>query len=328
MHAIGVEAAYKKQTACPGQFAYIVLDFEPAETYTFVNALAPGTMEYPDSEARFVPVVDETAHERLENHLGAGPLPVRVTLRAARDHPTDSSETSFRVATVLAVRRALERTGRERFTHAETLEAPTVADARRLLDDPRHVFQGLDLCGGLFSGPPHGTVGLLRPLASLVGSPDDRVALRAVRVLARAPHRRARDLIAAALSRAPGEARDRAVRTLAERADPRAAEPLAELLTRDSLPNDIAWPVHAMKAHAPVLLPPLRARLDAVPPPTEGDLEPFLLDVIVRVSHWNDAAAPLAPSLRRVADLYARDRPHDWTSGELRAALRRITGSG
>lgn len=328
MHAIGVEVRHKKQTACPGQFAYIMLDFEPAGTYAFVNALPHDAMEYPDSQARFVPVVDETAREHLENHLGAGPLPVRVTLRAARDHPTDSNDASFRYATIRAVHLALERSGRERSFLAETLDPPTVADVLPLLDDPRHVFQALDLCAELFpehrraapeSPSPSDTVGLLRPLARLAGSPDDRVALRAVRVLARAPHRRAHDLIAGALSRPGGEARDLAVRTLAERGDARAAEPLAEILARDRLPKDIEWPVLAMKDHASVLLPPIRARLDAAEP---GALEPFLFELVCQVSRWGATAAPLAPSLRRLAV-----DDGTWTSRELSRALAGIDPS-
>ncbi|RSN58280.1 HEAT repeat domain-containing protein [Actinomadura sp. WAC 06369] len=325
MHAIGVEAVHRKQTACPARFAFVVLDFEPAATYAFVNALAPGAMEYPDSQARFVPVVDETARERLENHFGAGPLPVRVTLRAARDHPTDSDDASFRFATARAVRLALERTGRERPLLAATLDPPTVAGLLPLLDDPRRVFQALDLCGDLFREPgpaapvspsPRDTADLLRPLARLAGSPDDRVALRAVRVLARAPHRRARDLVAGALARPGGEARDLAVRTLAERGDARAARPLAEILARDRLPKDIEWSVHAMKDHASVLLPPVRARLDAAVP---GALEPFLFELVCQVSRWGGTAAPLAPSLRRLAV-----DDGTWTSRELTRALPRV----
>ncbi|MEV5828376.1 HEAT repeat domain-containing protein [Spirillospora sp. NPDC052242] len=328
MRAIGVEVRHKKQTGCPGQFAYIVLDFEPAETYTFVNALAPGAMEYPDSQARFVPVVDDTAHDHLENQFGAGPLPVRVTLRAARDHPTDSNDASFRIATVRAVRLAFDRTGRAWTSIAETFDdldsSERVAYVRSRLDDPRHVFQALDLCTELFpepwraaeSPPPRDTADLLRPLADLAASPDDRVALRAVRVLARAPHRRAHDLIAGALARPVGAARDLAVRTLARRGDARAAEPLAEILARDRLPKDIEWPVHAMKDHASVLLPPIRARLDAAEP---GALEPFLFELACQVSRWGGTAAPLAPSLRR---LVADDGT--WTSGELSRALARI----
>ncbi|MFV2176302.1 HEAT repeat domain-containing protein [Actinomadura sp. LOL_016] len=334
MHVIGVKAVYRKQTACPGHFACITLDFEPWPEYAFVNALAPDAMEYPDSQARFVPVIDATAHDELENHFGAGPLPVRVTLRDARDHLTDSNDTSFRVATVRAVRLALDRTGRERLALDRTgderlaLAGPfgvragrslDVRAVRPLLDDPRSRFQALELCRDLFTGPPSDTVELLRPLARLVASPDDRVALRAVRVLAGAPHRRALDLVAGALARPAGEARDRAVFTLAERGDPRAAEPLAEILARDRLPKDVEWPVHAMKAHASVLLPPIRAHLEAAVP---GALDFHLFELVCRISHWGAIAAPLAPSLRRLA---ADD--DGWTSRELARALDRIAPS-
>ncbi|GGV03171.1 hypothetical protein GCM10010182_21320 [Actinomadura cremea] len=354
MHVIGVKAVCKKQTACPGHFACITLDFEPWPEYAFVNALAPDAMEYPDSQARFVPVIDATAHDELENHFGAGPLPVRVTLRDARDHPTDSNDTSFRVATVRAVRLALDRSGREglaldrsgreglaldrsgrerlaldrtdreRLALAEPSGALAgrsldVRAVRPLLDDPRSRFQALELCRDLFTGPPSDTVELLQPLARLAASPDDRVALRAVRVLAGAPHRRALDLVAGALARPAGEARDRAVSTLAERGDPRAAEPLAEILARDRLPKDVEWPVHAMKAHASVLLPPIRAHLEAAVP---GALDFHLFALVCRISHWGAIAAPLAPSLRRLA---ADD--DGWTSRELARALDRIAPS-
>lgn len=325
MHAIGVKAVYKKQTACPGHFACITLDFEPSPEYAFVNALASDAMEYPDSQARFVPVIDGTAHDELENHFGAGPLPVRVTLRDARDHLTDSNDTSFRVATVRAVRIALERTGRERLALAERFGARAgrsldVLAVRPLLDDPRSRFQALDLCRGLLTEPPSDTVEFLQPLARLAASPDDRVALRAVRVLAEAPHRRALDLVAGALARPAGEARDRAVFTLAERSDPRAAGPLAEILARDRLPKGIEWPVHAMKAHASVLLPPIRAHLEAAVP---GALDLHLFELVCRISHWGAIAAPLAPSLRRLA----ADDDDGWTSRELARALDRIAPS-
>ncbi|QFG25536.1 HEAT repeat domain-containing protein [Actinomadura sp. WMMB 499] len=323
MDVTGVAVTYKKQTACPSHFARIVLDFEPADAYTFVNAVPAGAMQYPDSQARFVPVVDETVHERLETVFGAGPPPVRVTLRQALDHPVDSSDASFRAAALHAVREALDRAGHrldERIRIEETAGALGPPDRvpylRTLLDEPRHRFQALDLCGDLLAEAPRDAAALLPALARLVDSPDDREALRAVRVLTTAPHDRARELVARAVERPAGQARDRAVLTLAERGDPRAAEPLAELLARDRLPKDVEWPVHAMKAHASVVLPPIRSRVEAAVP---GALEPFLFELVCRISRWGATAAPLAPSLRALAS-----GADGWTSRELARALDRI----
>ncbi|MGI5213516.1 hypothetical protein [Plantactinospora sp. CA-290183] len=112
----GIDASYRRQSGCGSNFAIVVVDFEPAGAYEFVDA-APGRVPAwasdwasdPDHLAHLMRGHDDDVREYkrlLTDAMRAdlGRSPVRVVLTRFAHHEVDSNERGFAVAARRAVR--------------------------------------------------------------------------------------------------------------------------------------------------------------------------------------------------------------------------------
>jgi elongation factor G len=105
----GAEYTHKKQTGGHGQYAKVVLEIAPlarGEQFKFVNAIFGGSIP-----KGYIPGVEKGVIEGMEHGILAG-YPV-VDLEAkvidGKEHPVDSSEMAFKLASRGALRAALEK---------------------------------------------------------------------------------------------------------------------------------------------------------------------------------------------------------------------------
>ncbi|RPJ04915.1 MAG: elongation factor G, partial [Spirochaetaceae bacterium] len=105
----GAEYTHKKQTGGHGQYAKVVLEVAPlkrGEVFKFVNAIFGGSIP-----RNYIPGVEKGIHEGMEHGILAG-YPV-VDLEAkvtdGKEHPVDSSDLAFQLASRGALRAALEK---------------------------------------------------------------------------------------------------------------------------------------------------------------------------------------------------------------------------
>lgn len=107
---VETEARHVRQTGGRGQFAHVLVRFEPledsAETYEFENQITGGAIP-----REFIPAVDKGIREQMTNGVIAGfPLiNVRATLYDGSFHEVDSSEIAFKIAGATAVREGAQR---------------------------------------------------------------------------------------------------------------------------------------------------------------------------------------------------------------------------
>ena len=96
-----VEYTHKKQTGGSGQFARVIVTFEPLDsnedgnTYEFVNAVTGGRVP-----REYIPSVDQGIQEAMQNGVLAGfpVVGVKATLEDGAYHDVDSSELAFKIA--------------------------------------------------------------------------------------------------------------------------------------------------------------------------------------------------------------------------------------
>ncbi|MFT8356149.1 elongation factor G [Bifidobacterium aquikefiri] len=94
------EYTHKKQTGGSGQFAKVLMNFEPlepteGETYQFENKVTGGHIT-----KEFIPSVDAGVQEAMESGILAGfpVVNVKATLTDGQIHDVDSSEMAFKIA--------------------------------------------------------------------------------------------------------------------------------------------------------------------------------------------------------------------------------------
>ncbi|WP_297316187.1 elongation factor G [uncultured Bifidobacterium sp.] len=94
------EYTHKKQTGGSGQFAKVLMNFEPldtteGETYLFENKVTGGHIT-----KEFIPSVDAGVQEAMESGILAGfpVVGVKATLTDGQIHEVDSSEMAFKIA--------------------------------------------------------------------------------------------------------------------------------------------------------------------------------------------------------------------------------------
>ena len=102
---------HKKQTGGHGQFAEVSIQVKPlprGEHYTFDNAIRGMAVS-----KGYIPGIEKGLHEAMERGVLAGypVMDVGVTLVDGKEHPVDSSEMAFKLASREALKAAMEKAG-------------------------------------------------------------------------------------------------------------------------------------------------------------------------------------------------------------------------
>jgi elongation factor G len=105
------EYTHKKQTGGHGQYARVVFDVEPGERgsgYQFENKLFGQSVS-----KGFIPGIEKGVHQAMENGVVAGypVVDVKTTITDGKEHPVDSSEMAFKLASRGAFREASRNAG-------------------------------------------------------------------------------------------------------------------------------------------------------------------------------------------------------------------------
>jgi elongation factor G len=104
-----VEMRFVRQTGGRGQYAHVIVDFEPLEHgkgFEFVNRTVGGVIP-----KEYIPAVEQGIRESMENGLlGGYPLvDIRATLTGGSFHEVDSSEMAFKIAGSMALREGAQK---------------------------------------------------------------------------------------------------------------------------------------------------------------------------------------------------------------------------
>ncbi len=110
--AKSIDYTHKKQTGGSGQFAKVIVTFEPLEeneegkTYEFVDAVTGGRVP-----REYIPSVDQGIQAAMENGVLAGypMVNVKATLEDGAYHDVDSSEMAFKIAGQMVFREGVKR---------------------------------------------------------------------------------------------------------------------------------------------------------------------------------------------------------------------------
>jgi elongation factor G len=107
--ASGAEYQHKKQTGGHGQYAKVVLEIQPlprGEQFKFVNGIVGGRIS-----KGYIPGVEKGVLEGMESGILAGYPVVDVEAKVVdgKEHPVDSSELAFKLASRGALRASLEK---------------------------------------------------------------------------------------------------------------------------------------------------------------------------------------------------------------------------
>jgi len=105
------EYTHKKQTGGHGQYARVVFDVEPLERgvgYQFENKLFGQSVS-----KGFIPGIEKGIHQAMENGVVAGypVVDVKTAITDGKEHPVDSSEMAFKIASRGAFREATKNAG-------------------------------------------------------------------------------------------------------------------------------------------------------------------------------------------------------------------------
>ncbi len=105
------EYSHKKQTGGHGQYARVVLEIDPLERgagYGFENKVFGGAVS-----KGFIPGIEKGIHQAMEAGVVAGypVVDVKSSLMDGKEHPVDSSEMAFKIASRMAFREAMREAG-------------------------------------------------------------------------------------------------------------------------------------------------------------------------------------------------------------------------
>lgn len=104
-----VEMRFVRQTGGRGQYAHVIIEFEPRARgagFDFVDKVTGGAIP-----KQFIPSVEQGIRESLENGpLGGYPIvDIKATLLGGSFHEVDSSELAFKIAGSMALREGMEK---------------------------------------------------------------------------------------------------------------------------------------------------------------------------------------------------------------------------
>jgi elongation factor G len=105
------EYTHKKQTGGHGQYAKVSLEVNPiprGEKYKFTNAIFGGAIS-----KGFIPGIEKGIHQAMEAGVVAGypVVDVKTAITDGKEHPVDSSEMAFKIASRGAFREASRQAG-------------------------------------------------------------------------------------------------------------------------------------------------------------------------------------------------------------------------
>jgi elongation factor G len=105
------EMRYVRQTGGRGQYAHVIVEFEPLERgkgFEFVDKVTGGAIP-----KEYIPAVAQGMRSALDNGvLGGYPLmDIKATLTGGSFHEVDSSEMAFQIAGSMALREGVEKAG-------------------------------------------------------------------------------------------------------------------------------------------------------------------------------------------------------------------------
>ena len=105
------EYTHKKQSGGHGQYGRVVLAIEPlarGDSYSFTNAVFGGAIS-----KGYIPGVEKGVQEAMEHGVLAGypVVDVGITVLDGKEHPVDSSEMAFKIASRNAFKEAMRNAG-------------------------------------------------------------------------------------------------------------------------------------------------------------------------------------------------------------------------
>lgn len=146
---VEIEARHVRQTGGRGQFAHVMVRFEPMDngdaSYEFIDEIKSGVIP-----KEFIPSVDKGIQEQMSNGVVAGyPLiNVRATLFDGSFHEVDSNEIAFKIAGATAMREGAQRANPVLLEPVMTVEVVTpqdfLGDVVGDLNRRRGVIDGMD----------------------------------------------------------------------------------------------------------------------------------------------------------------------------------------
>jgi len=107
---VKVNYKHQKQTGGKGQFAHVVMSFEPLEAgsgFVFEEKIKGGAIP----SVYFKPIINSLEATSSNGKFGFPVVDFKVTLEDGSFHEVDSSEMAFKVAASMAFREALEKAG-------------------------------------------------------------------------------------------------------------------------------------------------------------------------------------------------------------------------
>ena len=170
--AVEMEARHVRQTGGRGQFAHVLIRFEPLEngkeSYEFVDKIVGGAIP-----KEYIPAVDRGIQQQMSNGAIAGypMINVKATLVDGSFHEVDSNEIAFKIAGSTAMREGAQRASPVLLEPVMSVEVVTpemfLGEVIGDLNRRRGLIEGMD------ENPAGKIVHALIPLGEMFGYATD-----------------------------------------------------------------------------------------------------------------------------------------------------------